>query len=297
MEAKDLKTEVEGVLLDLEMLVEEYNIETDLTEVIPVEGLDGRLSRLMKVGMRDFNVYLLETPYLLRYVTHPHIVGEPLRNLFEDNSSLLKKAMARFMLERFGRPVLAHPMGKLMGIEFPVIDELSNSGDLVLIFPVPPTELSYLEEIRERVRDRGGRVTVAFFFGPMSSKDVRRLGEASDSLGMDSIFLSTVLLGGEDSAGRVYAYGPDIELLKSGKVLGVGSIMDRSTLCRLLRDYPPSIDISRLEARVSDDPAYLKTVLEEILFLLEQPVFEPWQIEVLMREAKSLKRQLIRYGS
>ncbi len=295
MEAREYRIDIGGAVLDLNALREEYGIRTDLTRQVKVEGLDGRLTRLMKVMIPDFNVYLLETPHILRYITHPHISGDSLEILLSENSSLLRRIVDRFTLQRFGRIVAAESLIGKMGLDVPLVDDLRDLGDAVAIVITPIGEEG-VEVLESRIRERGGRLRVVLFMGPLSEEDVEVLGDKANSLGADSIFLAPALLGSKDSRGSLVAYGIDIGLLKLGKVVELGSVMDETTLCRLLRDYPPGIDISGLRERMKPDLTYLRSILEDILFLLEQPIFDPWQIEILMREAKNLRRQLMRYG-
>ncbi len=290
MEAENLRVDVNGVLLNLKTFIEEYNIKIGLTKDVPIEGLDRRHTRLMRVKFRDFNAYLFETPYILRYMAHPHIVGDSLRNLLKRDILLIKRIIEKFSLERFGRLVAIDSVNVDLG--FPKLENIKNPENLVLIVLTP---LEYnLEQIYEEVKDRGGRITVFLFLGPMSSDDISRLGDLSNSLGSDSIFLSSAFIGGRDCSGNIYAYGPDINMLRSGKVVEIGSIIDIHTLSRLLREYSPSTDVSKLKKRLSGDPSYLEATLEDMIFLIEQPIFDPWQVEILLREAKSLKRQLER---
>ncbi len=295
MEARESRIDIGGAILDLNVLREEYGIRTDLTHQVKVEGLDGRLTRLMKVMIPDFNVYLLETPHILRYISHPHISGESLEILLSENSSLLRKIVDRFTLQRFGRIVAAESLAKKMGLDAPLVDELRDLGDVVAIV-IAPISREEVEALESKIRERGGRLRVVLFMGPLGEGDVRILGDEANSLGADSIFLAPALLGSKDSRGSLVAYGIDVGLLKLGKVVELGSVVDEVTLCRLLRDYPPGIDISGLRERMRPDLNYLRSILEDILFLLEQPVFDPWQIEILMREAKNLRRQLMKYG-
>ncbi len=295
MEVRETKIDIGGAILDLNVLKEEYGIRTDLTHQVRVEGLDGRLTRLLKVMIPDFNVYLLETPHILRYITHPHIVGESLEILLSENSPLLKRIVDRFTLQRFGKIVAAEGSVRKMGLDVPLLADLRDLGDVVAIIPTP-TSREEMEVLESGIRAKGGRLRVILFLGPLSEEDVSVLGDGANSLGADSIFLAPALLGSRDSRGSLVAYGIDVGLLKRGEVVELGSVVDETTLCRLLRDYPPGIDISGLRERIRADIRYLKSVLEDILFLLEQPVFDPWQIEILMREAKSLRRQLMKYG-
>ncbi len=290
MGAENLRIDVNGVLLDLKTFTEEYDIRIGLTEDVPVEGLDRRHTRLMRVKLEDFNAYLFETPYILRYMAHPHIVGDSLRDLLRRDVPLIRGIVKKFSLERFGRPVVVDSVGIDLG--FPKLEDIKNPENLVLIVTAPLEQ--NIEQISEEVRNRGGRITVFLFLGPMSSDDIERLGDLSNSLGSDSIFLSNAFIGGRDCSGKIYAYGPDIDMLRSGRVVEVGSIIDVYTLSRLLREYPPSTDVSELKRRLFGDPSYLEATLEDMLFLMEQPIFDPWQVEILLREAKSLKRQLSR---
>jgi len=295
LEAREPKIDIGGAILDLNVLREEYGIRTDLTRQVKVEGLDGRLTRLMKVMIPDFNVYLLETPHILRYISHPHIAGESLEILLSENSSLLKKIVDRFTLQRFGRIVAAESLVRKMGLDIPLLDDLRDLADVVAIVATPISEEG-VEVLESNIREKGGRLRVILFLGPLSREDVNLLGDKANSLGVDSIFLAPALLGSRDSRGSLVAYGIDIGLLRRGKVVELGSVVDEITLCRLLRDYPPGIDVSGLRERIQPDLDYLRSILEDILFLLEQPVFDPWQIEILMREAKNLRRQLMKYG-
>ncbi|MDK2373140.1 MAG: hypothetical protein QI197_07180 [Candidatus Korarchaeota archaeon] len=295
MEAREPKIDIGGAILDLNVLRDEYGIRTDLTHQVKVEGLDGRLTRLMKVMIPDFNVYLLETPYILRYISHPHIAGESLEVLLSENSSLLKRIVGRFTLQRFGRIVAAESLVRKMGLDIPLLDDLRDLSDVVAIVATPISR-ERVEVLESSIREKGGRLRVILFLGPLSWDDMNILGDEANSLGVDSIFLSPALLGSRDSRGALVAYGIDIGLLRRGKVVELGSVVDKITLCRLLKDYPPGIDMSGLRERIQPDLNYLRSILEDILFLLEQPVFDPWQIEILMREAKNLRRQLMRYG-
>ncbi len=294
MEARELRIDVNGALLDLEMLTEEYGLRTDLTHQVKVEGLDGRLVRLLRVLISDFNVYLVETPHILRYVSHPYISGESLEVLMSENSPLLRRIVDRFTLRRFGSLVAADELIGRMGIDAPHIQDLSDLGDVVAAIPTPATSES-IEAVHSQVRERGGRLRVVLFIGPMGEEDVHLLGDAANSLGVDSIFLAPALLGSRDSGGRLMAYGVDLDALRRGRVVTLGSVVDPLTLCRLLREYPPGMDISGLRERMAPDPDYLRSLLEDLIFLMEQPLFEPWQVDILLREAKNLRRQLMRY--
>ncbi len=292
MEAENLRIEVNGVLLDLKTFIEEYNIRIGLTEEVSVEGLDRRHTRLMKVKLRDFNTYLFETPYMIRYMTHPHIVGDSLRELLRKDIPLVRGILKKFSLERFGKPTVIDQINIDLG--FPKLENVKGPENLVLIVLAP---LEYnIEQIYEGVRNRGSKITVFLFLGPMSNEDIARLGDLSNSLGADSIFLSNAFIGGKDHSGNIYAYGPDINMLRYGRVVEIGSIIDIHTLSRILREYPPSTDVSKIERRLSGDRSYLQETLEGMIFLMEQPIFDPWQIEIMLREAKSLKRQLERNG-
>ncbi len=292
MEAEKLRIDVNGVSIDLKTFTEEYDIRIGLTEDVPVEGLDRRYTRLMRVNSRDFNAYLFETPYNLRYISHPHIIGDSLVDLLRRDAPLIKGVIDKFSLGRFGKPVAVDLMAGGIDIGFPLLKDIKNPGNLVLIVPTP---LEYdIEQIHEDARSKGDRVTVFLFLGSMSTVDIERLTDLSNSLGSDSIFLSNAFIGGKDCSGRIYAYGPDIKMLRSGKIVEIGSIIDVHTLSRLLREYPPSTDVSALKKRVSEEAPYLKSTLEDMMFLIEKAIFDAWQIEILLREAKSIKRQLMR---
>ncbi len=292
MEAEKLRIDVDGVSIDLRTFTEEYDIRIGLTEDIPVEGLDRRHIRLMRVNFRDFNAYLFETPYNLRYISHPHIAGDSLMDLLKRDAPLIKGVIDKFSLGRFGKPVAIDLMAGGIDIGFPSLKDVKILGNLVLIVPTP---LEYdIERIHEDLRSKGGKVTVFLFLGSMSIDDIGKLADLSNSLGSDSIFLSNAFIGGKDCLGRIYAYGPDINMLRSGKIVEIGSIIDIHTLSRLLREYPPSTDVSTLKTRISEGSSYLKSTLEDMIFLIEQPIFDAWQIEILLREAKSIKRQLMR---
>jgi len=303
LEYKDLRTDVDGVLIDLESFTEEYDIRIDLTEPVNMEELSGRFSRLFKLNIDGLNAYLLETPYLLRYVTHPHIVGEGLIGLFQDNASILQVVVSRFMLERFGKLVFAgdSELGKLFRLEdmgIVPLNTIKGENDIVLVIPVAGNHHGEsLELLYEQAREQGGRVTVILFIGLLDEQLLYELSDVANSLGVDSIFLSMVGLGGKNSLGEGILYGPDIGMLEKRVLLNIGSVIDQSTLCKVLRDYPPGMDFTlHLVERIKEGMVeYLRSLLMKLLFLLEQPIFEPWQHELLLREAKSTRRQLVKY--
>lgn len=293
MEAKELRFDVEGVPLDLNALKEEYGIRTDLTRQVRVEGLDGRASRLLKVDNTDFNVYLIETPHILRYLSHPHIFGDSLEVLLSENSSLLAKVLDRFSLQRFGKLISFDELTDKLGLHLPTLDQLRSIGDVVAVAVSPIS--ADMESMEAEVRDRGGRLRVIFLLGPMSEEEVESLGDTANSLGVDIIFLAFALLGRKDSNGYSVAYGADTGLLRRGVLRGLGGVIDALTLCRMLRDYPPGIDISGIRGRLEPNLDYLRSILDDLMLSLEMPIYDPWQVEIIEREVKSLRRQLIRY--
>lgn len=294
MDSREFRICVEGVLLDLSILKEEYDIRTDLTQQVMVEGLDGRTSRLLKVSIPDFNVYLLETPYILSYISHPHIFGDSLEILLSKNSQLLRKAVERFALWRFGEVMSYDGLVERMGLDIPRSDQLRGTMDTVAII-VTPADGESIEVVEARARERGGRLRVILFLGPLSEEDVESLGDIANSLGVDAVFLALALLGRRNSNGSIVAYGADNGLLRRGIVRELGGIVDTLTLCRLLRNYPPGIDISGIRERLKPSLDYLRSVFDDLMLSLEMPIYDPWQVEIIMREAKSLRRRLMRY--
>jgi hypothetical protein len=71
-------------------------------------------------------------------------------------------------------------------------------------------------------------------------------------------------------------------------------MIDLETLKKLIPEYPPSTNLILSEERISGSMSYLNSLLESILLLLEHPIFDSWQIENLLREAKSVKREIMR---
>jgi len=274
-------------IYDLEEIIEEFGIEVLETSQVNMADVDNRNYRLLKTNL-PYNVYILESPSLIRYASFPHICGEPLVELLRDPG--MSSVISQFSLERFGRPMVYGKIGEMI---FPYPRESKSSGDIVLISIFPDVRPGILHEVKEEVRSRGGRLRVLLVMGSLTIEDLRKIEEEADSEGVDVIFISFLLLGHEAS-GELYAYGYDKGALRSGVVKEVGCMIDLETLKKLIPEYPPNADLLLSEGRISGSIGYLNSLLESITFLLEHPIFDSWQIENLLREAKSVKREIIR---
>jgi len=269
--------------LHLEEIIEEFGIEVLETSEINIAD---RNCRLLKTNL-PYNVYILELSSLIRYASFPHICGEPLVRLLRDPG--MSSVISQFSLERFGRPMVYGKIGEMI-IPYP---RGSSSGDIVLISIFPDVRPGILHEVKEEVRSRGGRLRVLLLMGFLSIEDLRKIEEEANSEGVDVIFISFLLLGREAS-GELYAYGYDKGALRRGLIKEVGCMIDMETLRKLIPEYPPSTNLLISEERISGSMKYLNSLLESILFLLEHPIFDSWQIENLLREAKSVKREIMR---
>lgn len=279
---------------DLRKLADEFSIELIDATQVKVDGVDNRACRLLRVPMREFNAYILETPHLLRYASHPHISGEQLSSLLSSNSSFLEAVMSQFSLERFGRVAIHGSLGRALGLKYPNLEEIRSPGDIAAIAFHPELTQEELRRISDQLRRRGGRLRVLLYAGFLSTEDLREIGDTSDSLGVDPIFLSFLLIGRRSSCGEIYAYGYDACMLKRGALSEVGCIITQETFSKLSRDYPPSTDLTLRSERLAGSPEYLSSLLESLLLLLEHPIYDPWQVEIILREAKAVKRELER---
>lgn len=274
-------------LYDLDELIEEFGIEIIETSQINIPSVDNRSCRLLKAKI-PHNVYILELPSLIKYASFPHICGEPLIELLRDPG--ISSVISRFSLERFGRPVVYGEIGERI---IPYPRDPKGSGDIALISIFPDLRPGILHEVKEELGRRGGRLRVLLVMGFLSIEDLREMEEEASSEGIDAIFIPFLLLG-HRASGELYAYGYDKGALRRGSVREVGCMIDLETLRKLIPEYPPSTNLILSEERISGSIRYLNSLLESILFLLEHPIFDSWQIENLLREAKSVKREIMR---
>jgi hypothetical protein len=274
-------------IYDLDEIIEEFGIEIIETSQINITNVNNRNCRLLKTNL-PYNVYILETPSLIRYASFPHICGEPLVGLLRDPG--ISSVISQFSLERFGRPIVYGKIGEMI-VSYP--GNPKGPGDIALISVFPDVRPGILHEIKEEVSSKGGRLRVLLVMGFLSIEDLRKIEEEASSEGIDAIFISFLLLGREAS-GELYAYGYDKGALRRGLVREVGCMIDLETLKKLIPEYPPSTNLILSEERISGSMSYLNSLLESILFLLEHPIFDSWQIENLLREAKSVKREMMR---
>lgn len=283
------------VFMFLKELVDEFSIELIEDAVqLRVNGLDNRACRLIRAPLHDLNAYLLETPHFLRYALHPHIAGEQLLSLLSANSVFLEAVISQFSLERFGRITTYGSLGRALGLRYPNPEEIRRLGDISMIAFHPELTPEGLQVAFDELRNRGGRLRVLLYSGFLSMEVVREMTDSADSLGVDPIFLSFLLIGRESSCGQVYAYGYDACMLKSGTLRKLGCMITRETLSKLAPDYPPSSDLVLRRERLNGSLEYFNSLLEEMLFLLEQPIYDSWQVENLLREAKAAKREIER---
>lgn len=280
----------------LNELIEEFGISVADTFQVRVDWVDSRVCRLLKLKLPEHNVYLLETPALLRYASHPHICGDSLEKLLSSDSEFIRAIVSQFSLERFGKPLVLGKLVESMGLPHPRVGELGRLGDTVLIASPPELDAESLRRVSEEVSNRAGRLKVLLAMGFLSVEDLRSLDGEAKSLGLDTIYVSFLLLGRRTQGGEMYLYGYDIEALRKGVLKEVGSIVDAETLGKLFQDYPPSTDLSLTRERLSGSLEYLRSSLERTVLLMEHPVFDSWQLENLLREAKALAREIERRG-
>lgn len=280
----------------LNELIEEFGISVADTFQLRVDRVDSRACRLLKLKIPEHNVYLLETPALLRYASHPHICGDPLEKLLSSNSEFMRAIVSQFSLERFGKPLVLGKLVESMGLPYPRVGEVERIGDAVLIASPPELDAESLERVSEEVSNRAGRLRVLLAMGFLSVEDLRSLDGEAKSLGLDTVYVSFLLLGRRTRGGEMYLYGYDVEALRKGVLKEAGSVIDAETLRKLFHDYPPSTDLSLTRGRLSGSLEYLRSSLERTILLMEQPVFDSWQLENLLREAKALAREIERRG-
>ncbi|MCS7103029.1 MAG: hypothetical protein NZ992_04005 [Candidatus Korarchaeum sp.] len=280
----------------LREIVEEFGISIVGAFQVRVERVDNRACRLLKVNLPEHNVYLLETPALMRYAISPHLSGETLMNLLSSDSDFMRAVISQFSLERFGRPLIYGKLAESMDLPYSRIEELRKFSDTVLIASLPDLNAGTLEALREEILSRGGSLRVLLAMGFLSIEDVISLDDAARSLGLDTIYISFLLLGRRTRDSEIYLYGYDIGALREGVLREVGSIVEAETLSKLFYDYPPSTDLSLTSERLSGSLEYLKSSLEKLLLLIEHPIFDSWQVENLLREAKALMREIERRG-
>ncbi|MEM3446920.1 MAG: hypothetical protein QW418_05825 [Candidatus Korarchaeum sp.] len=280
----------------LRELVEEFGIDIVDTFQVRLDCVDNRTCRLLKVKLPEHNVYLLETPALVRYASHPHICGESLRNLLSSNSEFMRAVISQFSLERFGRPLIHGKLVGSIGLPHPRIEEPRRLGDTVLIASLPELDAETLQAMSDEISSRGGSLKVLLAIGFLSIEEIRSLDDAAESLGVDTIYISLLLLGRRTQDGEIYLYGYDTGALRRGMLREVGSAVDAETLSKLVQEYPPSTDLSLTSGRLSGSLDYLRSSLERTLLLMEHPIFDSWQVENLLREAKALMREIKRRG-
>ncbi len=277
-----------GKMRELMNLVEEFGMELVNASQVRIDGVDNRVCRLLKLP--EHNVYLLEMPALIRYACFPHICGEPLLSLFSSQSEFLRAVISQFSLERFGKPLKHGKLADLFHLPYAGVEGMRGVGDTVLISSPPELSPDSLHRIAEELGKRGGRLRVIFAMGFLSLEDIRELDRTARSLGADTIYLSFLLLGRRAIDGEIYLYGYDLGALRRGELRGIGSILDEETFSKLVHDYPPSTDLSLTNGRLSGSSSYLRSSLERMLLLLESPLLDSWQMENLLREAKSMAR-------
>jgi len=275
-------------------LAEEFGIELAETCQVRVEALDNRVNRLLRLKLDWSNVYLLETPALVRYACFPHICGDPVLSLLSSNSDAVRAVINQFSLERFGRLLIHGRLAEALNLPYPRALDANRPGDVVLISSPPDLSPESLRRIAYDLERRGGRMRVIFAIGFLSLEDLRCLDDAANSLGANTVYLSFLLLGRRTQEGEIYLYGYDARGLRRGEVRGVGSIVDAETLGKMIQEYPPSTDISLTDGRLSGSLDYLESSLERMLLLLEHPLFDSWQVENILREAKAIRREMER---